>query len=71
MFDKLNKWSMDMFLKSIHHVKLETPKFLFTCTKCTGEWSMKDKKGIEPIFDRPYITCPHCSKKAKPENMER
>jgi DNA-directed RNA polymerase subunit RPC12/RpoP len=65
----LNKWSMNVFKKIKHTAKLiETePIWRFTCIKCTGEWTMMDKKGVEPIFKRSYVTCPHCSKKAKPE----
>ena len=63
----LNKWSMDFLKKSFHKAEqvVEKPKWKFTCFKCTGEWIMYDKDGIEPIFNRPYITCPHCRTKAK------
>jgi len=69
ILDKLNKWSMDILKKRNHKATLvkHNPIWNFSCDKCTGEWHMTDKGGIQPIFDRPYITCPHCSKKAKPE----
>ncbi len=63
----LNKWSMDIFKKSFHRAEqvIEDPKWKFTCFKCKGEWIMSDKKGIEPIFNRQYISCPHCRAKAE------
>jgi DNA-directed RNA polymerase subunit RPC12/RpoP len=69
IIDKLNKWSYDIFKKSFHNAKLVVydPKWVFTCSKCNGEWTMGDKDGIEPIFARPYVTCPHCRKKARPK----
>jgi len=62
-----NKWSMDVFKKNLHTVNqiIEKPKWNFKCYKCNGEWIMSDKEGIEPIFDRSYISCPHCRAKAK------
>ena len=67
MFEKLNKWSMDILKKQRHLAKLVIDtKYVFTCFKCTGEWTMADKKGIEQIFNRPYISCPHCRTKAQP-----
>ena len=58
---------MDIFKKSFHKVELvvEEPKWKFTCHKCDGEWIMMEKKGLEPIFSRPYVSCPHCRTKAK------
>jgi len=70
MFANLNKWSMDFLKKSKHSARLVVDtKYVFTCYKCGGEWSMKDTKGIEPIFDRPYISCPHCRAKAEPNGV--
>ena len=69
IIDKLNKWTMYILKKSFHKSTLikQKPVWQFECVKCKGEWTMSDKGGVQPIFDRPYITCPHCSKKAKPE----
>ena len=68
VLNKLNIWTMDFLKKSTHEAKLitEKPKWIFNCSKCTGEWSMGDKEGIENVFNRPYVSCPHCGKKAKP-----
>ncbi len=68
---KLNKWTMDILKKSKHEARLvkQKPVWTFTCFKCKGEWTMSDKDGVQPIFERPYVTCPHCSKKAEPEKM--
>ena len=30
------------------------------------EWTMSDKEGYTKIFERPYVSCPHCGSKAKP-----
>ena len=69
ILNKLNKWTMDVLKKSEHEARLvkQKPIWTFFCIKCNGEWTMSDKNGVEPIFDRPYITCPHCSKKAMPK----
>ena len=71
VLEKLNKWTFDMLKKSTHkaQVIIEEPKWKFSCFKCTGEWIMSDSKDMQPIFDRGYISCPHCRKKAKPEKM--
>jgi len=67
ILEKLNKWTMDILKKQTHSAKLVlNPKFDFTCYKCKGEWTMADKGGVLKIFDRPYISCPHCRAKAKP-----
>ena len=65
---KLNKWTFDILKKSEHKAKLitEKPKWIFTCFKCNGEWMMGDKEGMEDIFKRPYVSCPHCRAKAVP-----
>jgi len=62
-----NKWSMDIFKKCFHTVEkiIVKTSWKFTCYKCTGEWVMSDKDGIEPIFNREFISCPHCRSKAK------
>jgi len=69
MLEKLNKWTMDILKKDTHKARLvkHVPVWKFSCNKCTGKWQMSDQNGVQPIFERPYITCPHCSKKAKPE----
>tara|TARA_R100000152_G_C6697963_1_gene128121 strand:+ start:59 stop:283 length:225 start_codon:yes stop_codon:yes gene_type:complete len=71
ILDKLNKWTMDILKTSKHKAELvkQKPVWNFTCFKCKGEWMMSDKDGVQPIFERTYITCPHCSKKARAEKM--